>query len=289
MLKGSIVALITPLKNGVIDIEAFKALVKHQITAQTKGLVLCGSTGEGGLLSLEERKMLFHTAKTIVGSSLPLIVGCSHFQYDALLALIDPDYEYILVTPPPYIKPSQEAIVQFYTKLYADTQTNIIVYNNPARCGVDISLETMKTLLSLPRMHLKDSNPDLERVSQLAYYRDHKSLLCGEDTILWDYCLRGGNGAISVVGNIIPELLTAFFETPTPTKEVYHQIQRYVSLLNLGGNPSAIKGLMSLKQLCQNEVRFPLLPLSGEPLNQMKGMLHDIQNCDKKNSQSHSG
>ena len=91
------------------------------------------------------------------------------------------------------------------------------------------------------------------------------------------------------MGNIIPELLTAFFETPTPTKEVYHQIQRYVSLLNLGGNPSAIKGLMSLKQLCQNEVRFPLLPLSGEPLNQMKGMLHDIQNCDKKNSQSHSG
>ena len=90
MIKGSLVALITPFKNGKIDEETFKRLVQKHKDAGTKGLVLCGSTGEGSLLSIDERKWMFETASKIVGKELSLIVGCNHFQYEELLALIDP-------------------------------------------------------------------------------------------------------------------------------------------------------------------------------------------------------
>ena len=184
------------------------------------------------------------------------------------------------MTPPPYIKPSQEGIIEFYKRLHQDTKANIILYNNPARCGVDMDVATIKVLFTLPRaIGLKDSNTNLERITELSCYNDRKSLLCGEDIMLLDYVVRGGNGAVSIVGNIVPELMTEFFSVHTleRMKNLHDKIHEYVMILNQGGNPAAIKGLMSLVQECQNELRFPLTPLSVHIIEHMKGMLHDIE------------
>ncbi|USO02149.1 MAG: dihydrodipicolinate synthase family protein [Alphaproteobacteria bacterium] len=279
MLKGSFPALITPLHNNQVDTDALIALLHKHLDAKTDGLVLCGSTGEGMLLSKEERLHIFHTAKSIVGHKIPLVVGCSHFNYNHLLELIDPSYETILVTPPPYIKPSQEGIIAFYERLLQDTQANIILYNIPGRCCVNMEVETIKILFKHPRIiGLKDSNVDLSRIEALASYNKSKGLFCGEDSALLDYVKKGGNGCISVVGNLAPKLMKDFFETHD-----FEKLNAYIELLNQGGNPSMVKGLMSLRHECHNELRFPLMPIKDSVLAQLKGPLDDLQgDCNKQ-------
>lgn len=280
MLKGSIVALITPFLNGKIDETNLVRLLKKHLSARTQGLVLCGSTGEGNLLSKAERYQIFEMATKVVAHQITLIMACNHFEYNSLLELIDPAYKTILVTPPPYIKPTQEGIFEFYSRLHQDTQADIIIYNNPGRVCVDIDVATVKALFTLPRIiGIKDSNTNLERITELASFKQTKSLLCGEDSMFMDYMARGGNGSISVTGNIIPELMYEFFNAHSVKimEDYYHEIHPYIQLLEFGGNPSMIKGLMSALDLCHNELRFPLLPIKEDVLIKVKGMLHDIQ------------
>jgi len=279
MLKGSFVASITPLRNNQIDTNAFTNLLHKHLEAKTDGLVLCGSTGEGLLMSKEERLHIFNTAKSIVKNKMHLVMGCTHFNYDHLLELIDPAYKTIMVTPPPYIKPSQEGIIAFYTKLSQDINANIILYNIPSRCCVNMEIDTIKTLFENPKIiGLKDSNVDLSRIETLASYNTTKSLFCGEDSSLLDYTNKGGNASISVVGNLAPKLMKEFFITKD-----FQKLNAYITLLNQGGNPSMVKGLMSCLDECENELRFPLIPIKNSILEQVKGQLHDLQgHCHKQ-------
>lgn len=258
----SIVALVTPFRQGEVDVDALESLIKWQLSCKTSGIVLCGSTGEGQLLSIEERQKMIRIAESIIKNKMFLITGCTGTTYEQTKKLVDCSSDIVLVTPPPYLKPSQSGILNYYERLHSETDKRIIIYNNPSRCGVDIDVSTIEALFRLDRIiGIKDSSTDLKRIVSLKHF-SNKMLLCGEDFFLPAYLLYGGNGTISVCGNVIPDILVDFMKRPMD-RNLAQTILEVVRVLNLESNPVAIKCAMSSLGLCSSEVRYPLMEASG--------------------------
>lgn len=288
MFSGSIVALVTPFKDKKFDEKSFINLIQMHKKAGTSGILVCGSTGEGNLLSQEERNRITELAKAEIKGSIPLIVGCGHPSVEGVVDSIHHAEKIgvnaVLVVAPYYVKPTQNGLIKFYKAVHDQTSTPILLYNNPARTCVDISVDTITELSTLPRIvGLKDSNPDATRFSCLKNkVKDSFCLLSGEDRVTPAHLLHGAVGSISVVANVIPQLCAEqiklwnskdfkAFETLTD------KILTYIDLLSKDGNPSAIKGFMAMQGLIENELRIPLLPASENFMQSAHQFLKDFK------------
>lgn len=284
MFFGSIVAAITPFKQGKIDLSAFQKVIEHLIQGGSHGIVVAGSTGEGTLLSFEEREELLHTAIHTSSGRVPIIAGCSAASTRESLNLVDQaellGCSAVLVTPPCYVKPTQKGVIEHYKHIYAHTTIPIIVYNHPGRTGTDITPETIFELAKIPTVvGLKDSHPDLTRVlkfkngieslkkqGQLPETKPF-SLLIGDSPFFAPYLTLGGDGCISVTANAYPKLSSmlykAWLEKDMVTFEkIRDQLAPFDDLIGIEVNPTPIKYMMHKLGLCENEFRLPLLPIS---------------------------
>ncbi|MBA4249309.1 MAG: 4-hydroxy-tetrahydrodipicolinate synthase [Candidatus Puniceispirillum sp.] len=271
MFSGSIVALVTPFKNKQIDEQSLINLIHMHINAGTSGVLVCGSTGEGNLLSQDERNKITALAKEEINGSVPLIIGCGHPSVEGVVESIQQaqkiGIDAALVVAPYYVKPTQRGLIQFYKEVHDQTNTPILLYNNPARTCVDIAPDTIIELSKLQRIvGLKDSNPDAARFSYLKRkVKGEFCLLSGEDRITPAHLLHGAVGTISVVANIIPKLCTQQVKTwETGDLKTFinlnDSILKCIDILSEESNPSAIKAMMATQGLITNELRIPLLP-----------------------------
>ena len=272
-LTGSIPALVTPFKNGALDLDTLKSLVEWHIAEGSTGLVPVGTTGESPTLSHEEHEAVIEVVVKAARGRVPVIAGAGSNNTVEGMRLIrhaaKVGADAALVVTPYYNKPTQAGLSAHYTALHDCTDLPIIIYNIPGRSVVDMSPETMGVLARLPRIvGVKDATGKIERVSQqrLTCGADFIQL-SGEDATALGFNAHGGVGCISVTANVAPRLC-AEFQAATLCGDYAKALALQDRLMPLHeaiflepGLAGAKYGLSRLG-LCSPDVRLPLVGLT---------------------------
>lgn len=273
MFKGSIVALITPFRNGVVDDKAFQNLVEWQIAEGTHGLVPCGTTGESPTLSHAEHMRVTELCVEAAKGRVPVIAGTGSNSTEEAIDLAQhakkAGADAQLVVAPYYNKPTQEGLYRHYKAMADAVDLPILVYNIPGRSIVDISVATMVRLAALPGIvGVKDATADLARPLQtrVAIGPDF-CILSGEDATAVAVLAQGGDGCISVTANIAPKACAAMHEAWQAGD--LDAVRRYNEMLMplhdalfCESSPGPVKYAAGLLGLCADELRLPLCEIA---------------------------
>ena len=273
MIKGSIPALVTPFKDGKLDLATLKHLVEWQIAEGSSGLVPVGTTGESPTLSHAEHRQVVEEVVRIAAGRVPVIAGAGSNNTVEGSELIQHAQrvgaDAALIVTPYYNKPTQAGMIAHYTALHDCCTLPIIIYNIPGRSVVDMTPETMGTLARLPRIiGVKDATGKIERVSmQRASCGPDFIQLSGEDATALGFNAHGGVGCISVTANVAPRLC-AEFQAATLAGDYARALDYQDRLMPLHDAIFIEPGLagakygLSLLGRCTEEVRLPLLTLT---------------------------
>lgn len=273
MIKGSMPALVTPFKNGQVDLDALKKLVEWQIAEGSTGLVPVGTTGESPTLSHDEHEQVVEFVVQTAAGRVPVIAGAGSNNTAEGIRLIRHaervGADAALVVTPYYNKPTQAGLIAHFTALHDCCDLPIVIYNIPGRSVVDMSPETMGELAKLPRIiGVKDATGKIERVSlQRETCGPDFIQLSGEDATALGFNAHGGTGCISVTANVAPRLC-AEFQAATLRGDYKTALDYQDRLMPLHtaiflepGLAGAKYGL-SLLDRCSEEVRLPLVGLT---------------------------
>ena len=274
MLKGSIVALITPFKDDNLDEETYRKIIDYHLKNGTNGVVPGGTTGESPTISHNEHKNIIKIAVEECKGKIPVISGTGSNSTDEAVSLSvfaeKAGSDALLVVTPYYNKPTQEGLYQHYKKINDSVGIPIIIYNIPSRSVIDMSVETMTRLFELKNIiGVKDATGDLNRVDQQlkAMGKDFIQLT-GNDDNAFEFNKRGGVGAISVTANVAARLTSNFQkackENLDEAKKLDNLLQPLHTSLFIESNPSPVKYAASLLGLCAPEVRLPLVEIKEE-------------------------
>ncbi|MDR5653028.1 4-hydroxy-tetrahydrodipicolinate synthase [Ruixingdingia sedimenti] len=273
MIKGSIPALVTPFKNGELDLDTLKKLVEWQIEQGSAGLVPVGTTGESPTLSHEEHETVIEVVVRAAAGRVPVIAGAGSNNTAEGIRLIRHAERVgasaALVVTPYYNKPTQAGLIAHFTAVHDCCALPIVIYNIPGRSVVDMTPETMGELARLPRIiGVKDATGRIERVSQQRQTCGKDFIqLSGEDATALGFNAHGGVGCISVTANVAPRLC-AEFQAATLAGD-YAKALEYQDLLMplheaifLEPGLAGAKYGLSLLGRCTEDVRLPLVGLT---------------------------
>ncbi|GAB4385982.1 4-hydroxy-tetrahydrodipicolinate synthase [Albidovulum sp.] len=272
MFKGSIPALVTPFRNGELDLEALRKLVDWHVAEGSHGLVPVGTTGESPTLSHEEHVRVIEEVVKASAGRLPVIAGAGSNSTEEGIFLIREaervGADAALVVTPYYNKPTQRGLYAHFKAMHDACTLPIIIYNIPGRSVIDMTPETMGELARLPRIiGVKDATGRIERVSQqrAACGKDFIQL-SGEDATALGFNAHGGVGCISVTANVAPRLCAEFQEAMLAgdyARALDYQdrlMPLHEAIFIEPGLAGAKYGLSRLG-LCSEEVRLPLTTL----------------------------
>jgi 4-hydroxy-tetrahydrodipicolinate synthase len=273
MFKGSIPALITPMRDGAIDEEAFRALVDWQIKQGSSGLVPVGTTGESPTLSHDEHKRVVELCVEAAAGRVPVIAGAGSNNtteaIDFTRHAASVGAAAVLIVTPYYNKPTQEGLYQHYKALNDCADIPIIIYNIPGRSVVDMSVETMARLFQLKNIiGVKDATADLARVSKQRMAMGPEFIqLSGEDATALGFNAHGGVGCISVTANVAPALCAEFQAACldgnfAAALKIQDRLMPLHEALFVETSPAPVKYAVSALGLCSAELRLPMVPVS---------------------------
>ncbi len=272
MFRGSFPALVTPFKNGELDLETLKKLIEWHIGEGTNGFVPVGTTGESPTLTHREHETVVEEVVKAVAGRVPVIAGAGSNNTLEGIRLIQHaekvGADAALVVTPYYNKPTQRGLIAHFTAMHDCCELPIIIYNIPGRSVVDMTPETMGELAKLPRIvGVKDATGDLARVSQQrAACGADFCQLSGEDATALGFNAHGGTGCISVTANVAPKLC-AEFQAATLAGDYAKALDYQDRLMPLHEAIFIEPGLVGAKYamaklgLCSEEVRLPLTGL----------------------------
>jgi len=281
MFTGSLVALITPFKNGELDEKAFQDFVDWQIGEGTDGLVPVGTTGESPTLSHEEHMRVVELCIEVAKGRVPVMAGTGSNSTREAIALTrhakKAGADAALVVTPYYNKPTQEGLYQHYKAIHDAVDLPIIIYNIPGRSIVDMSVATMARLAKLPRIAgVKDATNDLARPmrTRIACGPDF-CILSGEDATAIQLLAGGGHGCISVTANIAPRLCADMHRAwrDGDMAKVMALQERLLPLhdsMFCETSPGPVKYAASLLGKCSAEVRLPLCAIAEASRQRVK-------------------
>ncbi len=273
MFKGSMPALVTPLKDGAVDFAAMEAIVEWHIAEGSHGLVPVGTTGESPTLTHDEHAAVIEAVVKTAAGRVPVVAGAGSNNTAEGIGLIQHAAKVgataALVVTPYYNKPTQAGLIAHYTALHDAADIPMIIYNIPGRSVIDMTPATMGELSKLTRVvGVKDATGDITRVS-------HTRITCGtdfiqlsgEDASALGFNAHGGVGCISVTANVAPKLCAAFQEATLAgdyaTALAYQDklMPLHDAIFLEPGLAGAKYGLFLLGK-CSDEVRLPLVGLS---------------------------
>ena len=274
MYDGSIVAIVTPMaESGELDLAAWDALVDWHVAAGTDGIVVCGTTGESPTLTLAEAVTLVGRAAARLRGRLPLIAGsgtndtAASIERTRLLAEAGADA--VLAVTPYYNRPTQQGMFEHFTALADSASVPVILYNVPARTGVDLLPETVQRLATHPRIvALKEATGSLPRLVELRERcAEELELLSGDDPTACDAMLAGARGVISVTANVAPHAMhelcaAALAGQSERARELDARLQPLHRALFVESNPIPAKWAVQQLGLIPGGIRLPLTKLS---------------------------
>ena len=279
MLKGSIVALITPFKDESLDEESYIKLINYHLKNGTNGIVPGGTTGESPTLSHNEHKKIIEIAVKECNSSIPVVAGTGSNSTEEAIELSKfaekAGSDALLIVTPYYNKPSQEGLYQHYKKINDNVGIPIVIYNIPSRSVIDMSVETMAKLYELKNIiGVKDATGDLKRVELQKKSMGNEFIqLTGNDDNALEFNKLGGVGAIGVTANIAAKLSSDFQKACVEDKNKAIELNKILQPLHaamfIESNPSPVKYAASLLNMCNAKVRLPLVEVTEASKNKI--------------------
>lgn len=276
IFNGCGVALITPFKNNRVDYKSMGKLIEKCINGGADAIVAVATTGEGSTIKSEERKEIISFCKEKINDRTKLIVGTGNNNFDVCyyntLQAKEMGADAALIVTPYYNKTTQNGLVEYYRHL-AKIKLPIIVYNVPARTGLNIELDTIKKLITQNEFiyGIKESTCDINRIIKLYQIcKDKIAVYSGEDELNFLFYCLGASGAISVTANIYPEKVKELFTLVEENKldkarTLQSSLSPFNNILFCETNPIPIKYLLKQKGIISSdEVRLPLVKLSAK-------------------------
>jgi len=286
MFKGSMVAVVTPFRNGKVDEKAFGDLIEFQITSGTDVIVPCGTTGESATLSHEEHRRVVELTVKIVNKRVPVIAGSGSNSTSETLELTQyakkAGADGALLITPYYNKPTQEGLYRHFKLVAESVDIPVVLYNVPGRTGVNMLPATTARLREVKNIvGVKEASGDLKQVSEILRLcgRDF-DVISGDDFTTLPALSLGGVGAISVTANVAPADCAAMFDAffagrMEEALKLHYKLEPLHGAMFIETNPIPAKTALALMGRIAEEFRLPLCPLADANKEKLKKTLKD--------------
>lgn len=278
MIEGVYTALITPFKeDGALDEKGLEMLIVRQIEGGVNGIVLLGTTGEAPTLSHEENRTILKIARACIKPPCQFVVGTGSYSTAATIENTLEAQAFgadaALVVTPYYNKPTQQGLYKHFEALCNKTDIPIILYNIQGRTGQNLQTETLQKLLALKNiLSVKEASGQIQQIMDVINVAKKKpdfTVLSGDDNITLPVMALGGSGVISVLSNLVPELIVSLYNACKnnawdEARELHYQLLPLFKGIFLETNPIPIKQLMIWEGLPAGPCRLPLCSLTKE-------------------------
>jgi 4-hydroxy-tetrahydrodipicolinate synthase len=286
MFKGSIVAIVTPFKDGKVDEDAYRELIEFQIENGTNAIVPCGTTGESATLNMEEHGRVVDIAISAVNKRVPVIAGTGGNSTSEAIELTEhaknAGADASLQVTPYYNKPTQEGLYRHFEAIAKAVSLPQVLYNVPGRTSVNMLPETVARLAELPEVvAIKEASGNLGQMAEIVKLAgDNITLLSGDDNVTLPVLSLGGKGVVSVVANIVPkdtsDMVNAWLEGDIEkARGLFYKLFPLCQAMFYETNPVPVKTSLALMGKIREELRLPLVPMSSANMERLKKALHD--------------
>jgi 4-hydroxy-tetrahydrodipicolinate synthase len=288
MLEGTIVAIVTPFKNGKLDKKALKGLVEFQIKNGTKAIVPCGTTGEASTLSFEEHKAVIDIVIETVKGRVPVIAGTGSNNTAEAVELTayakKAGADASLVVTPYYNKPTQEGLFLHYRTLAKAVDLPMVLYNVPGRTGVNLLPATVARLAEVKNIvAVKEASGNLGQVGEIirTVPKDF-TVLSGDDGLFFPMMALGAKGVISVASNVAPRLMADLYDAWVAgdidrARALHYKLMPLFDVLFIETNPIPVKTAVALMGLANEEFRLPLSPMGADNKKKLAKVLSGLK------------
>ena len=288
MFTGTYTAIVTPFHDDEIDERALERLVKSQIKAGVDGIVPVGTTGESPTLSYEEHIRVIELSVKFAAGRIKVLAGSGANSTREAIYLTEHaervGADGSLQVAPYYNKPTQEGLFQHFREVAQHTHLPIVLYSIPARCGIEIGVQTIQRLVGECKniVGIKEAGGNPDRVSQLRAALGPKfDILSGDDSLTVPFMALGAKGVISVASNLIPRAISRMvsacehgdFRAALRIHEKYYPLMKD---LFIETNPVPIKAALAILGQMEENYRLPLTPLSGKNREMLR---HTLKAC----------
>ena len=273
--RGTGVAIVTPFKNdSSIDFAALGRMVNHVIGGGVNYIVVMGTTGESATLTKDEKKAIISYVVEVTDNRVPLVVGIGGNNTQEVINCVRHTnlngVDGILSVAPYYNKPNQRGLFQHFKAIATSCPISVIIYNVPGRTCCNISSDTCIELATECEniVAVKEASGDIAQIMRIIRNKpDSFSVISGDDMMTIPIIAAGGSGVISVLANAFPaatsELVSNALKSNYKTaREIQLRFLEMTELLFIDGNPSGVKAMLNIMNLCQNNLRLPLVPVN---------------------------
>ncbi|MEX5212949.1 MAG: 4-hydroxy-tetrahydrodipicolinate synthase [Nitrospiraceae bacterium] len=286
MFTGSIVAIITPFRNGKVDERALGDLIEFQIANHTAGIVPCGTTGESATLSHEEHDRVVGLTVEAVRRRVPVIAGTGSNSTEEAIALTQhakrAGADGALLITPYYNKPTQEGLFRHYKAVAEAVDLPLVLYNIPGRTGVNLLPATVARLASSPNIvGIKEGSGSIQQTSDIVQLCGERiTVLSGDDPLTLPIMALGGKGVITVTANLLPQEMSAMVAAALAhhwdeARRLHYKLSPLFAALFLETNPIPVKEALGLMGKIDPELRLPLCPLMSDNRDRLTRVLKD--------------
>ncbi len=287
--RGTGVAIVTPFKNdSSIDFAALGRVVNHVISGGVNYIVVLGTTGESVTLSKDEKKAVLAYVVEAVDNRVPIMAGFGgNNTQDVINGIKHANLcgvDAILSVSPYYNKPSQRGLVQHFKEIATCSPIPVFLYNVPGRTSSNISAETCLELAHECEniIGIKEASSDMAQVMRILKGKPENFLVVsGDDMVTIPFIAAGGSGVISVLANAFPgpcsELVNhALKSNFKSAREIHYKFLDIIELLFVEGNPSGVKAMMNIMNICPNNLRLPLVPVSRPVYTKIQKAIEEV-------------
>ncbi|MEW6247192.1 MAG: 4-hydroxy-tetrahydrodipicolinate synthase [Nitrospirota bacterium] len=286
MFTGSLVAIVTPFKNGRVDERSLGDFIEWQIANGTDGIVPCGTTGESATLSHDEHERVIAFTVEVVKRRVPVIAGTGSNCTDEAISLTQHakrvGADGALLITPYYNKPTQEGLFRHFKAVAEAADIPIVLYNIPGRTGVNMLPATVARLTSVQNIvAIKEGSGSVQQASDIVQMcGDRITVLSGDDPLTLPMMAVGAKGVITVTANIAPVdmayLVDAFAEGRVEeARRLHFKLSPLFAALFLETNPIPVKAALSMMGKIEEELRLPLCPIGQENRDKLARVMKD--------------
>ena len=288
--RGTGVAIVTPFKNdSSIDFAALGRVVNHVLSGGVNYIVVLGTTGESVTLTKDEKKAIISYVIEVTDNRVPLVVGIGGNNTQEAINCVRHSnltgIEGILTVAPYYNKPNQRGLFQHFKAIANSTSIPIILYNVPGRTCSNISSETCLELANQCEnvVGIKEASGDMAQIMRIIKNKpDNFSVISGDDLMTIPIIASGGAGVISVLANAFPaatsELVANSLKSNFKSaREIQLRYLEMVELLFIDGNPAGVKAMLSIMNLCLNNLRLPLVPVNRTIYTRIQKAIEEVK------------
>ena len=287
MFKGSIVAIVTPFRNGKVDEDKLRDLIDFQIKNGTSGIVPCGTTGESATLTFDEHEQVIEITIQQANKRVPVIAGTGSNSTEEAIMLTkqaaSAGADASLQVSPYYNRPTQSGLYKHFRAIAQSVKIPIILYNIAGRTGVNIEPETIARLACDCKniVAVKEASGSLDQMSRIkALCPPSFQLISGDDSLTLPVLSIGGIGIISVVANIVPRdvanLVSAFQKgNIKKAQSLHYKLLPLIKAVFIETNPIPVKTAMGLLGMCESDLRLPMCAMLPENLEKLKKALRN--------------